>query len=314
MKYDRKKLVFLNNFLKSENKYSNNKTECEKLSMLFQLQQSYVARTKVTFSIVLLKWHPSCCFPDLTPTQQYELLYDYISKQIRNSDKVFRDKNGEFVIIMLSFSGNDEAKHFLHRIFNAGKHVLKDVCGDVSPTFLGTISEIANAHCTLEEVLETGRVYLDKLETQPPNAVLSIDQFAKYDTELIKVSIIEENDIIVSILKNLLSNMNISNFELQIQTFTDGYEFLQSNWYQSSHTHLVLVNDILPRKNGIEIMNYLRNLPNNGKYIIMLMSKRTSEEAVTYAFDNGTDAYFSKPFNLRLVEAQIKNIIRRLRQ
>lgn len=313
MKYDRKKMVTLNNFHWNENECAD-KTEYEKLSMLFQLQQSYVERTKLTFSIVMLRWHPTCLFPEMTPAEQYELLVDYISRQVRNSDKVFRDDRCKSIIIMLAFSGNNEAKHFLHRVFNAAEHLLKEVRGDVSPTFLATTSEIANAHCTLDEVLETGTAYLDKMETQPPNAVLPIEQFAKFDTELIKVSIIEENAITVSILKNLFSNMNISNFELQIQTFADGYEFLQSNWYRSGHTHIVLVNDILPRKNGIETMNYLRSLPNDEKYIIMLMSKRTSEDAVMYAFDNGADAYFSKPFNLRLVETQIKNIVRRLRQ
>lgn len=313
MTYDRKKVIALNNFHWKENECTD-KREYEKLSMLFQLQLSYVERTKITFSIVLLRWHPSCLFPGMSSTEHYRLLYDFVSKQIRNSDKVFYDERCQYVIIMLGFSGNNEARHFLHRLFNAANHLLKDVKGDASAAFLATTSEIANAHCTLESVLETSTAYLDKLETQPPNAVLAIEEFAKFDTELLKVSIIEENSITVSILENLLHNMNLLNFELQIRTFADGYEFLQSNWYQSGHTHIVLVNDILPRKNGIEVMNYLRSLPNDEKYIIMLLSKRASEDAIVYAFDNGADAYFSKPFNLRLIETQIKNIVRRLRQ
>lgn len=313
MKCNGKKVVTLNNFHWNEKECAD-KTDYEKLSMLFQLQQSYVERTKITFSIVLLRWHPTCRFPDMPSSEQYNLLYDYISKQVRNSDTVFRDDQCKTIIIMLAFSGTQEGRHFLHRVFNAANHMLKDMIGNVSPAFVATVSEIANAHCTLEEVLETSINYLDKLETQPPNAVLPIEQFAKFDTELLKVSIIEENTITISILKNLFSNMHISNFDLQVQTFADGYEFLQSNWYRSGHTHIVLVNDILPRKNGIEIMNYLRSLPNDEKYIIALMSKRASEDAIMYAFDNGADAYFSKPFNLKLVETQIKNIVRRLRQ
>ena len=313
MKYNRKKRVALNN-LSSYTNECMDQTDYEKLSMLFQLQQFYVVRTKITFSIVAIKWHPSCVFADMTSTEQYNLLYDYISRQARNSDKVFRDACHQSVIAILAFSGSNEAKHFLHRVFNAAQHVLKDAGGDAAPSFLATASEISSSHCTLEEVLQTSAACLEKLETQPPNTLLSIDQFAKFDTELLKVSIIEGNSTIVSILKNMFSNMHIPNFNLEIQTFADGYEFLQSNWYQSGHPHIVLVNDILPRKNGIEIMNYLRSLPNDKKYIILLMSKRVSEDATIYAFDNGADAYFSKPFNLRLVETQIKNIVRRLRQ
>lgn len=302
----------MNTYYWGENKWAD-KTEYEKMSMLFQVQLSYVERTKITFSIVLLRWHPACVFPGMSTTEQYRLLYDFVSKQVRNSDTVFCDPHCKYIIISLGFSGNNEARHFLHRLFTTADHLLKDVRGDVSTAFLATSSEIANAHCTLENVLETGTAYLEKLETQSPNTILAIEEFAQFDTELLKVSIIEENTITVSILKNLLHNMNLANFELQIQTFADGYEFLQSNWYQSGHTHLVLVNDILPRKNGLEVMNYLRSLPNDEKYIIMLMSKRASEDAVLYAFDNGADAYFSKPFSLRLIETQIKNIVRRLR-
>ncbi|WP_431028289.1 response regulator transcription factor [Lysinibacillus sp. LZ02] len=288
-------------------------TEYEKLCMLFQMQQAYVDRTKITFSILLLRWHPTCKFPNMTQVEQYQLLYDYVSKQIRNSDKVFKDTEGESVIIMLAFSGNQEAKHFLNRLFKSAKDYLGDICEDVIPGFLATISEIANCRYTLDEILLTNTQYVDKISNQQINTILSINDFSQFETEHIKVSIIEENPITVSILSNLLHKMNISNFDLQIQTFTDGYQFLQSDWYKSGHTHIVLVNDILPRKNGIEIMNYLRSLPNDEKYIIMLMSKRDSEDAIIYAFDNGADAYFSLPFNLRLVETQIKNILRRLR-
>ncbi|WP_332646494.1 response regulator transcription factor [Lysinibacillus sp. 54212] len=301
-------------YIETETRQKHLSVENEKLQMLFTLQQAYVKRAKRTFSIVLLRWHPSSEFPSYTKEEEYNLLYDYIAGQVRNSDSVFKHENNENVIILLAFSGQDEAMHFLNRIISQAPSYLQGKIPNTEQAFLATVSEIANSTWTLEEVLEMNTELLSQTLAQDKNTVLTIDNFATPEVEEIKVSIVENNEITTSILKNLLSHTDIPNYSLDIKTFEDGFEFLESNWYKSGHTHIVLLNDILPRKNGIEVMNYLRSLPNDEKYIIMLISKRSTEEAVMYAFDNGADAFFTRPFNLRLVETQIKNILRRLRQ
>ena len=288
-------------------------SDYDKLSLLFQIHQACAIRTKATFSIVLLGWHPTCHFPNMKQTEQYDLLYDYITMLARNSDKVFKTKERKFVTIILAFSGNQESKSFLNRVFKGAAEYMSSFSGNVMPSFLATISEIANSQYSLDDILTINSSYFEKINEQSHNTVLSINQFAQFETEKIKVSIIDDNPITISILSNLLHNMNISGFDFKIRNFTDGYEFLESSWYKSGHTHIILLNDILPRKNGIEVMNYLRSQPNNEKYIIMLMSKRNTEEAIIYAFDNGADVYFSIPFNLRLIEAQIKSTLSRLR-
>lgn len=301
-------------YIETETRQKHLSVENEKLQMLFTLQQAYVKRAKRTFSLVLLRWHPSSEFPNYTKQEQYDLLFDYLAGQVRNSDSVFKQKDNEYVIILLAFSGQDEAMHFLNRIISQAPTYLQTKLPNTEQAFLATVSEIGNSQWSLEEVLETNINSLNKTLTLEKNTVLTEDDFATPEVEEVKVSIVENNEITTSILKNLLSNTDIQNYSLEIKTFEDGFEFLESDWYKSGHTHIVLLNDILPRKNGIEVMNYLRSLPNDEKYIIMLISKRSSEEAVMYAFDNGADAYFTRPFNLRLVETQIKNILRRLRQ
>ena len=52
---------------------------------------------------------------------------------------------------------------------------------------------------------------------------------------------------------------------------------MQSDDYKSGHMHLILMNDILPLKNGLEILHILRHMPNEKKFIIYMMSERNSE-------------------------------------
>ena len=87
---------------------------------------------------------------------------------------------------------------------------------------------------------------------------------------------------------------------------------MQSDQYKSGHLHLVLMNDILPLQNGLEILYKLRQMPNEKKFIIYMMSERNSENAMMNAYEGGVDEYIVKPFNLRLLESKIKRTFARL--
>ncbi len=43
-----------------------------------------------------------------------------------------------------------------------------------------------------------------------------------------------------------------------------------------------------------------------------MMSKRNSQEDIIYAYESGADNYLIKPFNLRLLEIEIKRTFERL--
>ncbi|NGP45353.1 hypothetical protein G4V62_10455 [Bacillaceae bacterium SIJ1] len=54
-------------------------------------------------------------------------------------------------------------------------------------------------------------------------------------------------------------------------------------------------------------------MPNHQKYIIFMMSKRKTEEDLIYIYENGVDEIIEKPFNVRLFEAKVKKVLKRLR-
>jgi DNA-binding response OmpR family regulator len=123
---------------------------------------------------------------------------------------------------------------------------------------------------------------------------------------------LEENAIFRNALYRTIDNINLDNFEVEIKEFEDGYEFLESNWYLSNQTHLIIMNDILPRQSGLDVLHRIRALPNNKRFIVFMMSKRSSEEDMIYAYESGADNYYIKPFNLRLLEVEIKRTFERL--
>ena len=98
----------------------------------------------------------------------------------------------------------------------------------------------------------------------------------------------------------------------EIRTFVDGEDFLSSDFYQSPHNHIVIMNDVLPRKTGLDILASLRSMPNDKKFVIYMMTNRNAESAMIDAYEKGVDYYLVKPFNLKLFSAQLKRMFESL--
>jgi len=292
-------------------------TNADLFKTLFNLQSVSTFRSKTRFSLVFITFHTMSDWGEAANEDNESIAYsrmnDFLSSKVRDSDFVFMSRSRKYFIILLSFSGETEAKHFLDRIFQEVEGFCQEQ-EDLRKTYLSaSIVEIANNQAGLQDVLKEGEEALQQAIQLGPFQYEVIHSFKEREIERIKVSIIEKDEIIQSIIQNILIKSKINHFDLEIQLFQDGYQFLESSWYQSGHTHIVIMNDILPKKNGIAILHELRRLPNNQKYIILMMSKRTNEEDIIYAYESGVDAYITMPFNIKLVEAQIKSLLKRLR-
>ncbi|MBQ3185529.1 MAG: response regulator transcription factor, partial [Firmicutes bacterium] len=72
---------------------------------------------------------------------------------------------------------------------------------------------------------------------------------------------------------------------------------------------LILLDIMLPGKNGFEICKELRDEGNNTP--IIMMTAKTEESDKVMGLDYGADDYISKPFGIREMMARIKAVLRR---
>lgn len=72
---------------------------------------------------------------------------------------------------------------------------------------------------------------------------------------------------------------------------------------------LILLDIMLPGKNGFEICKELRDEGNNTP--IIMMTAKTEETDKVMGLDYGADDYISKPFGIREMMARIKAVLRR---
>lgn len=272
----------------------------------FEMMLESIIRSHMTITTIFLKSVTNTSSEVDRSNVNTQLAY-FLMDNIRKTDLLFQLEDGEHWGIIFLQSSDVEANAFLKRIFKLLKRN-RTIPNEVA--LKASVTEIRNNDINFETLLEKNKELLAD-DHQPQWLIERIDDYRKQSIEHVKVSIIEQNAIFRKVLETTLNSMDIANFTFEVTAYEDGYSFLQTKSYQSGHLHLIIMNDILPRNNGLEILHSLRAMPNEKKFIIYMMSERNSEIAALNAYEGGVDELLVKPFNLRLLEAKIKRTFAR---
>lgn len=119
--------------------------------------------------------------------------------------------------------------------------------------------------------------------------------------EMYKILVVEDEKLISDIIKFSLEKEGY-----QVITAYDGIEAIKL--YEERKPDLVLLDIMLPNKDGFEVCKEIRKIDN--KPIIMLTAKDTEIDKVL-GLEIGADDYVTKPFSNRELMARIKALLRR---
>lgn len=100
-----------------------------------------------------------------------------------------------------------------------------------------------------------------------------------------------------------------------ILCFGDGkkaLDYIQANdGKEATSTHLFILDRMLPSVNGMEICKFIRLFnPTKSTPILMLTALSTPEQIVE-GLDAGADDYMTKPFDLAILMARVRSLLRR---
>ena len=74
---------------------------------------------------------------------------------------------------------------------------------------------------------------------------------------------------------------------------------------------LLLVDWMMPHTDGIDLMRYLRDLPETAGIPIIMLTAKSAEDDKIKALELGCDDYITKPFSKRELATRIKVVLRR---
>jgi two-component system response regulator BaeR len=120
-----------------------------------------------------------------------------------------------------------------------------------------------------------------------------------------RILIVEDEEKLASLLRDYLVQ---EGFEVAVLHRGDEVE----DWVRSHETDLVLLDLMLPGKNGLEVCKALRGTA-AGLSIIMVTA-RVDEIDRLLGLELGADDYICKPFSPREVVARVKAVLRRAKR
>jgi len=260
---------------------------------VYELLKANVVRGRRTMSLVLIR---------VDGGQQNDRLCVRLVQSVRRTDVVFAPGREGECGLLLPQSGKEEASAFLRRF--AGEY------DGGTAGIRAAVLEIRHPDPSFEQALELGRTGL--VQTEESEWIRFVESGLGRPAETVKVSVLDPDPLFREALSMSIGSLHVPSVTLEVRTFGDGLELLESGWTASWHPHLVILNDVLPKQNGLDVLHALRKMPNEQKFTVLMMTRRNSEEDMIYAYESGADEYLIKPFPLRLFEAQVGRLLARL--
>ncbi|WP_322907648.1 response regulator [Paenibacillus sp. SGZ-1009] len=132
------------------------------------------------------------------------------------------------------------------------------------------------------------------------------------DISVWRLAIIDDDDLIRNMLTKRLSALQAEH-ELDIRAFSDGEEFFSDPWHGEDAKYLLILDRMMPRMNGMEVLRRLRSSNRRNRYTVLMLTGVGDDREVADAISAGTDDYLTKPFSVVELEARIRRLLGRMK-
>ena len=253
-------------------------------------------------------------FGHLIGDQVLRKLSQYIMEEKRRTDILIRYGGEEFVLI-LPDTTSTQADLFLQRLLTGFRSKVFRVKEETfSVTFSGGIVDIDGSSPN-KKLLNQADEALYRAKANGRN------QMVIYESNLsdikpiktIRIAVVDDDEIIRTLLTSHLQQFYPEeNYEIEVKSYREGESFFEDDWHKSGSSCLVLLDGIMPRMDGIEVLRKLRSESSQNKYTVMMLTGRKAEKDIVKALELGADDYITKPFSMGELEARIKRLIQKM--
>lgn len=125
--------------------------------------------------------------------------------------------------------------------------------------------------------------------------------------EEVKILLVDDEPDILEII-----SFNLEKVGYQVATASNGLEALQKA--KKFLPHLIILDVMMPKLDGIETCERLRQEEQFQETIIMFLTARGEDYSYVAAFDAGADDYVTKPVKPKVLLSKVKGLLRRLKK
>ncbi|MGA9290100.1 MAG: diguanylate cyclase [Anaerobacillus sp.] len=241
-------------------------------------------------------------------------LSQYIINEKRRTDTLIRYGGEEFVLILPDTTAG-QAEKFVNRLLSSFRTKVFRVKEETfSITFSGGIVDIDSTSSN-KKLLNHADEALYRAKANGRNQVVI------YESELmdskpiktIRIAVVDDDEIMRTLLTSQLQQFQTDgHYEIEVRNYREGEAFFEDCWHKVNSSCLVLLDGIMPRMDGIEVLRKLRKENSAGRYTVMMLTGRKAEKDIIKALELGADDYITKPFSMGELEARIKKLIQKM--
>ena len=122
----------------------------------------------------------------------------------------------------------------------------------------------------------------------------------------IKVLLVDDEPDILEFM-----SYNLSNEGYKIYTASNGKEAIDIA--KDKSPHLILLDVMMPKMDGIEACEKLREIPKLGEqFIIVFLTARSEDYTQVAGLEAGADDYITKPVKIKVLISKVKSLLRRM--
>ncbi len=232
----------------------------------------------------------------------------------RETDMLFRYGGEEFAFILPNTSG-DWAERLIERVRKAlAAHCFESESGGFHVTFSAGVAQVSPECLHPEEMIGRADQALYHAKQNGRNRTVMYQGHLSAALRQARLHIIIVDDVFIvrEILSRQFSGWTPAGVaSVVVSEYADGASFLQSDWYHREDLHVILLDGMMPRMDGIDILKQIRAAHSDSNVIVTMLTARGGEFDVVNAIEHGADDYIIKPFQAEEVAARIQRLIGR---
>lgn len=149
-----------------------------------------------------------------------------------------------------------------------------------------------------DEVISLRQTAIDYEDT-PEDVIAEVQELA---TKANSILLVEDNEELLNLMTKLLGR------EYNVFTAENGKEGIIV--LENEDVDLIVSDIMMPEMDGIEFCKYVKGHLEISHIPVILLTAKNKEEDRAEAYEIGADAFISKPFNLTILHARIRNLLK----
>lgn len=235
---------------------------------------------------------------------------EFIRNSIRPSDSLYRYPREGFILV-LPETVKEDAMKLMDRLINRFTQLrFQSANGDISMTFSARVLDFTDPLQTVQQCLTLMPFPKDQALDRKASVMDGTEDFSSIILRKLKVGIIDDDRLIREMLRHQLEDIAEQDFDVEIRAYPDGEEFFNDPWHRQNERFLLIIDRIMPKMDGLEVLQKIRTQYDRRRYLCMMLTSRDSEEEISMAIQMGANDYMIKPFSIKELRARIRRLIR----